>query len=104
MKSVGHDVNQKAADELVGVERHKLVAGVAFGPVMLPFEGHALAIEGSGRPFIAAPIWCQQRASRRWLIGRAENRTYCKMVIIWRLSVLDLVARNNWTPRRNFAV
>ena len=42
----------------------------------------------------AAPIWCQQRASRCWLIGRAEHGTYCKIVIIWRLSALDLVARN----------
>ena len=47
----------------------------------------------------AALIWCQQRASRRWLIGRAENRTYCKIMIIWRLSALDLVARNIWTAR-----
>ena len=54
--------------------------------------------------FTAAPIWCQQRASRWWLIGRAEDRTYCKIVIIWRLLALDLVARNIWTPRRNFAV
>jgi hypothetical protein len=54
--------------------------------------------------FTAAPIWRQQRASRRWLIGRAEHITYCKIVIIWRLSVLDVVARNIWTLRRNFAV
>jgi hypothetical protein len=43
---IGQDVDQKAADELVGVERHKLVASIALGPVILPFEGHALAIEG----------------------------------------------------------
>ena len=54
--------------------------------------------------FTAALILCQKRASRRWLIGRAEDRTYCKIMIIWRLSALDLVARNIWTPRRNFAV
>ena len=46
MESVGQDVDQEAADELVGVERHELVAGVAFGPVILPFERHALAVEG----------------------------------------------------------
>src|SRR5215470_12901912 len=46
VKSVGQDVDQEAADELVGVERHQLVVGVAFGPVILPFEGHALAVEG----------------------------------------------------------
>jgi len=55
-------------------------------------------------PFTATPIWYQQRASRCWLIGRAEDRTYCKIVIIWRLSALDPVARNMSTPRRNFAV
>jgi hypothetical protein len=38
-------VDEKAADELVGVERHKLVARVELGPVILPFEGHALAVE-----------------------------------------------------------
>jgi len=36
--------------------------------------------------------------------GRAEARTYCKIMIIWRLSALDMVARNIWIPRRNFAV
>jgi len=54
---------------------------------------------------LAAPICSQQRASCSWLIGRAEDRTYCKIVIIWRFSALDLVAlRNIWTQRRNFAV
>src|ERR1700739_681046 len=46
VKAVGQDMDQEAADKLVGVERHKLVAGVAFGPVILPFESHALAVEG----------------------------------------------------------
>jgi hypothetical protein len=59
---------------------------------------------GAQHAFTAAPIWCQQRASPSWLIGRAEDRTYCKIVIIQRLSALDLAARNIWTPRRNFAV
>src|SRR5437870_11854571 len=35
VKSVGQHVDQEAADELVGVERHQLVAGVALGPVIL---------------------------------------------------------------------
>src|SRR5215471_10582641 len=35
---------------------------------------------------------------------RSEDRTCCKIVVIWRLSALDLVARNIWTPRRNFVV
>jgi hypothetical protein len=47
MKSVRQDVDQEAADELVGVERHQLVAGVAFGSVILPLERHALTVEGS---------------------------------------------------------
>ena len=46
VETVGQDVDQEAADELVGVERHELVAGVALGPVILPFESHALAVEG----------------------------------------------------------
>src|SRR5205085_3156835 len=46
MKSVGQDMDQEAADELVGVERHKLIASVALGPVILPFEGAAPAAEG----------------------------------------------------------
>jgi hypothetical protein len=40
-------MDQKAADELVGIERHKLVASVGLGPVILAFEGHALTVEGS---------------------------------------------------------
>ena len=46
VETVGQDVNEKAADELVGVERHKLVASAELGPVILPFESHALAVEG----------------------------------------------------------
>jgi hypothetical protein len=49
VKSVGQHVDQEATDELVGVERHQLVAGVAVGPVILPFEGNALAVEGDER-------------------------------------------------------
>ena len=46
MKSFGQDMDQETADELVGVERHKLIASVALGPVILPFESDALADEG----------------------------------------------------------
>ena len=46
VETVGQDVDQEAADELVGVKRHKLVASVELGPVILPFESHALAVEG----------------------------------------------------------
>src|SRR6516165_6124168 len=45
MKSVGQDMDQEAADELVGVEGHKLIASVALGPVILPFERDARAVE-----------------------------------------------------------
>jgi hypothetical protein len=45
-----------------------------------------------------------QRAPRRLLIGRPEDRTYCKIVISGDCRHLDLVARNIWTLRRNFAV
>jgi hypothetical protein len=55
VEPVGQDVDQEAADELVvglqptgltrGVERHQLVASVALGPVILPVERHALAVE-----------------------------------------------------------
>ena len=43
MKSVGQDMDQEAADEFVGVEGHQLVAVVGLGPVILPFQRHALA-------------------------------------------------------------
>src|SRR5437870_7475145 len=36
VEPVGQYVDQEAADELVGAERHQLVAGVALGPVVLP--------------------------------------------------------------------
>ena len=39
-------MDQEAADELVDVERHELVASLALGPVILPFKGDALAVEG----------------------------------------------------------
>ena len=46
MEPVRQHVDQEAADELVGVERHKLIASVALGSVILPFERDALAGEG----------------------------------------------------------
>ena len=46
VEPVGQDVDQETADELVGVERHELVASVSLGSVILPFERHALAVEG----------------------------------------------------------
>ena len=46
VETVGQDVDEEAADELVAIKRHKLVASDALGAVILPFERHALAIEG----------------------------------------------------------
>jgi hypothetical protein len=37
---VGQYVDQEAADELGGVERHELVASVGLGPAILPFAGN----------------------------------------------------------------
>jgi len=45
MEAVGQDVDQEATDELVDVERHQLVARFGLGPVILPPEGHVLAVE-----------------------------------------------------------
>src|SRR6516225_4569487 len=46
VETVWQYVDQKAADDLIGAERHQLVASLALGAVILPFEGHALAVEG----------------------------------------------------------
>ena len=46
VETVGQEVDQNAADELVDVECHQLVAVVGLGPVILPFERHACAVEG----------------------------------------------------------
>src|SRR2546430_9503337 len=42
MKSVGQDMDQEAADELVRVERPKPIASVALCPVIPPFESDAV--------------------------------------------------------------
>ena len=39
------DVDEEAADELVGCERHQLVSIAAFDPVVLPLEGDAVPVE-----------------------------------------------------------
>ena len=46
VKAVGQDVQQEAADELVRIEGHDAVAGLAFAPVIFVFEADTLAIEG----------------------------------------------------------
>ena len=47
-ETVGQDVDEEAADELLGVKCHKLLASDALGAVILPFEGHAFAVVTSG--------------------------------------------------------
>ena len=45
VEAAGQDVQEKAADELGGVERHGPEPVAAFDPVVLPFEGHAGFVE-----------------------------------------------------------
>ena len=45
MEALWQDVDEEAADELAGWERHALVAVAAFDPVILPPEGDAGVIE-----------------------------------------------------------
>ena len=44
VEACGEHVHEKAADELVGGERHHLVTLATFEPVVLPLEGDALVI------------------------------------------------------------
>src|SRR6516165_6140964 len=44
MEARRQDMQQEAADELVGIERHLLVSPGAFDAVILPFEGDAPVI------------------------------------------------------------
>jgi len=46
MKAVGQDVQQETADELVRVEGHDAVTGLAGLTVIFPFESNTLAVEG----------------------------------------------------------
>ena len=45
VEACGQHVDEEAADELVGGERHHLVAIAAFDPVVLPLEGDAVVVE-----------------------------------------------------------
>ena len=45
VEAARQDVQEKAADELGGVERHGPEPVAAFDPVVLPFEGDALVVE-----------------------------------------------------------
>jgi len=59
MESVRQHVDEKAADELVRIERHRLVAIVSIDPIVFPFEGHARLVErdqsaiGAATKFVA---------------------------------------------------
>ena len=44
-KPLRQDVDEEAADELVGGERHDLVAVAALDAVVLPLEGDAVVVE-----------------------------------------------------------
>ena len=46
MEAVWPDVDEEAADELVGGERHRLGAGAAVGTIILVPEGDAVLVEG----------------------------------------------------------
>ena len=45
VEAAGQNVQQEAAHELVGAERHRLVARLARGAVVLPAEGDAAFVE-----------------------------------------------------------
>ena len=44
MKPLRQDVDQEAADELVGRQRHRLVSVTFLDPVVLPLERHSFVI------------------------------------------------------------
>jgi hypothetical protein len=46
VEAARHHVQEKAADELGGVERHGFEPIAAFDPVVLPLEGDARRVEG----------------------------------------------------------
>jgi hypothetical protein len=47
VEASGQHMQQEAAHELAGLERHGLVAGVALGTVVLPAKGHAALVTSS---------------------------------------------------------
>ena len=73
MEARGQHVHEKAADELVGRERHQLVAVGTFDPVVLPLEGDACLIAceqaaiGNGDPMSVA------REVAQHFLGAAEG-------------------------------
>ena len=57
VEAVGQHVDQEAADELAGGERHHLVALAALGAIVLPFEGDAVVVEAISRRLEMATRW-----------------------------------------------
>ena len=57
VEAVGQDVDQEAADELVGGERHHLVAVAAFEPVVLPLKVTPLSSKAISRLLEMATRW-----------------------------------------------
>jgi len=45
VEALGQDVNEEAADELVGRERHDLVAIGSLYPIVLVFEADTIVVE-----------------------------------------------------------
>src|SRR6185436_18069485 len=45
VEALGQHVDEEAADELVGCERHRLVSVAALDPVILPFEDDTSLVE-----------------------------------------------------------
>src|SRR5262245_35029678 len=45
VEAVWQDVNEEAADELMGCEGHRFVSIAAFDPVVLPSEGNAVVVQ-----------------------------------------------------------
>ena len=57
VEAARQDTQEKAADELGGVERHGPEPVAAFDPVVLPFEGHARLVERDQRELEMATRW-----------------------------------------------
>ena len=46
VKAAGQNVQQEAAHELVGNERHGFMTGLALGPLIFPAEGNTALVQG----------------------------------------------------------
>ena len=57
MEALRQHVEQEAADELVDLERHRLVAVAAVDPIILAFERHAPVVGAISRLLEMATRW-----------------------------------------------